>query len=137
MSTTDDTLGSAIRSTTNDACVQALEKNWTAILASALLEVIQWLWDELCAWIAPANWVVWLVGLIPIVGPAASKLLEAVMIAPFRIDWSATYASGALGDISMARNNTACAANTYFETKEILKVDKAFASDSDYYLNSI
>jgi hypothetical protein len=59
------------------------------------------------------------------------------VIVPYRIDWSRTYAGGALGDISMARNNSNCAANTYFETREILKVDKAFASDSDYYLNSI
>ena len=37
----------------------------------------------------------------------------------------------------MARNNANCAANVYFVTREILKVDKAFASDSDYYLNAI
>ena len=37
----------------------------------------------------------------------------------------------------MARNNANCAANVYFETRELLNVDKAFASDVDYYLNSI
>ena len=37
----------------------------------------------------------------------------------------------------MARNNANCTANIYYETKEILKVDRVFASDSDYYLNGI
>ena len=37
----------------------------------------------------------------------------------------------------MARNNANCTANVYYETREILKVDRAFASDSDYYLNAI
>ena len=134
---TEETLGAAIRSESNDSCVLALEQNWSAILAASALEITQWGWDELQGWILPSYWAVWFVSLIPVVGSAASRLLYATFLQPFAINWARTYAAGALGDISMARSNTNCAANTYFETREILKVDKAFSSDSDYYLNSI
>ena len=45
MSTTEDTIADAIRSTSNDACVLSLEKNWTAIIAAAAGEMAQWSWD--------------------------------------------------------------------------------------------
>jgi hypothetical protein len=32
---TESTIGDEIRSTSNDACVMALEKNWEAIIVSA------------------------------------------------------------------------------------------------------
>ena len=66
-----------------------------------------------------------------------STFVWYTMIAPFRIDWTSLYANGTLADISMARNNANCTANIYFETAEILKVDRVFASDADYYLNGI
>ena len=40
MSTTEDTISDAIRSVSNDECVASLEKNWNAILAAAILEII-------------------------------------------------------------------------------------------------
>ena len=52
------------------------------------------------------------------------------------IDFSGTYAEGALGDIAMARSNSKCASNMYFDLS-MYKQDPQFESDSDYYLNSI
>ena len=46
--TTDSTYGaiaSGIKAEGEDACEKALASNWTAILASSLLEMVQWVWD--------------------------------------------------------------------------------------------
>jgi len=135
--TTEDTIADQIRSTSNDACVMSLEKNWEAIIGSAAGEIAQWSFDFLLSWISPVVWVLDFIGWIPIVGAAMSAVGTVVFDEPFRIDWRSTYANGAIGDIAMARNNANCAANVYFETREILKVDRVFASDADYYLNAI
>jgi hypothetical protein len=55
----------------------------------------------------------------------------------YHIDWSRLYAFGAIGDISMARTNYKCVANIYADFDGKLKPDWEFASDTDYYLNSI
>ena len=66
---------------------------------------------------------------IPFMGP--------MLKAHFHIDWSHLYAFGAIGDISMARTNMKCVANIYADIGAKLKPDYKFASDTDYYLNSI
>ena len=137
MTTTEGTLADEIRSNSNDACVMALEQNWAAIIWAAGLEIGQWVFDFLVTWISPVDWVLDFVSIIPVVGAPISAIGMVVLDEPFRIDWSSTYANGAIGDIAMARNNANCAANVYYETREILKVDREFASDADYYLNSI
>ena len=38
--TAESSISEAIRSQSNDACVQSLEKNWNAILAAAILEIL-------------------------------------------------------------------------------------------------
>ena len=85
----------------------------------------------------PVYWILYIVGLVPLIGPAIMKFIDSALFLPFTIQWGQMLAHGALGDIAIARSNTDCAANTYGNTKEVLIVDKAFASDSDYYLNSI
>ena len=137
MTTTEGTIADEIRSTSNDACVMALEKNWTAIIGAAGGEIAQWVFDFIVTWVSPVDWVMDFVSIIPIIGAPISSVGMVVLDEPFRINWSSTYANGAIGDIAMARNNANCAANVYYETREILKVDKVFASDADYYLNSI
>lgn len=82
-------------------------------------------------------WFLDLIAWIPIFGGFLNSLGYVLLVDPFRINWSSTYSNGAIGDISMARNNANCAANVYFETREILKVDKSFASDADFFLNGI
>ena len=135
--TTESTLGKEIRSTSNDACVMALEQNWTAIIGAAIGEIVEWSWNFLLRWINPVELALDTIKWIPFIGGPLFTLGWVLLVEPFQINWKSTYANGAIGDISMARNNANCAANVYYETREILKVDRAFASDSDYYLNAI
>lgn len=46
-------------------------------------------------------------------------------------------AYGALGDMSMARTNSKCVANVYADLADKLIPDYKFASDTDFYLNSM
>jgi hypothetical protein len=135
--TTEATIGTEIRSISNDACLDALESNWVGILAGAAGEIIQWSWDELTNWIDPFNYLAGGLMFLPFIGGYLQDTIVKNLITPFDIDWTTLYAYGVIGDIFMARNNANCTANIYFETKEILKVDRVFASDADYYLNGI
>tara|TARA_B110000285_G_C14950598_1_gene526580 strand:- start:432 stop:749 length:318 start_codon:yes stop_codon:yes gene_type:complete len=101
------------------------------------LEVVEWVWDFGEVFFSPVIWILDLIGWFPFLGGFFQSIGWVLFVDPFEINWKSTYANGALGDISMARNNSNCAANVYFETRTILKVDKVFASDSDYYLNAI
>ena len=53
MTTTEHNLGAEIRSTTNDACLKALNSNWDALHGAAVGEIVQWSWDFLNTWINP------------------------------------------------------------------------------------
>ena len=68
--TTESTIGSELRSTSNDACVLALEKNWTAIIGSASGEIAQWSFDFFLSWFSPVIWFLDFLGWIPFVGGA-------------------------------------------------------------------
>ena len=114
-------LAKEIRSENVDACEKALASNWEAILAAAALEITQWAFDFFTG-------VLFFFG-IPIVGP--------ILKDAFHIDWSRTYAYGALGDTAMATSNMKCAANTYADLAEDFVPDYVFEQDNDFYLQSI
>ena len=101
------------------------------------MEIIQYAYNSYNGVLNPIYWILWVIGLVPYVGPGIMKLIESTLYEPFAIQWGRMFAAIALGDIALARSNTNCAANTYGNSKQVLQVDKAFASDSDYYLNSI
>lgn len=93
-------------------------------------------WIPLVYWISYFIMGVWwfLFGVSEAVIGIQNNLDSALI--PWKIDFGTTYAQGALGDIDMARTNSKCAANMYYDMRN-LKADEQFASDSDYYLNSM
>tara|TARA_B110001450_G_C17506735_1_gene434682 strand:- start:153 stop:770 length:618 start_codon:yes stop_codon:yes gene_type:complete len=117
----------------NDVCMQSLEANWDGILASAILEIIQWAFDAV---FAVFNFTRYIGMMIPIIGIFPLWLSELALdgLAP---DWTRTYAHGAQANLRMARNNARCASNIYVKFGENLKPDYKFAGDTEFYLNSI
>ena len=54
-----------------------------------------------------------------------------------RLDLGQAYAYGALGDVSMARTNLRCSANTFSDLKKYGKADYEMETEVDYYLNAV
>ena len=54
-----------------------------------------------------------------------------------RLDLGQAYSYGALGDISMARTNLRCSANTFSDLQKYNKADYALETEVDYYLNAV
>ena len=118
---------------TPDICMDSLEANWDGILASAILEMIQWGFD---AFFSFFNFTRYLGMMVPIIGIFPLWLSEVALdgLAP---DWTRTYAHGAQANLRMARNNSRCASNIYASFGDDLKPDYTFAGDTEFYLNSI
>ena len=85
------------------------------------MEMVQWGFDFFSPF--------WFLYMIPFFGPIFEDA--------FKVDWSRTYAYGALGDIAMATTNMKCAANTYADLSKLFKPDYVFEQDNDFYLQSV
>ena len=89
---TESTLGDEIRSTSNDACLMSLKQNWSAIIWSSALEILDWTIDLILEWVDPFLWFIDAIGWIPFIGGTVKYLLRATFDTPFRVSWKSTYA---------------------------------------------
>ena len=126
-------LGKALKAG-DDNCLKALNSNWDAIMAATIIEMVQWAFEAFYYLFVP-----FFLNLSLILLPAQWSLMYVKEGYLEHTDTGVgiTAAWGALGDISMARTNSKCVANIYKDLADKLKPDYKFASDTDFYLNSM
>ena len=101
-------------------CQLQFNENITALLVASIFEIFQEsldLFNNTIGLMFAWNWLFQWFGI-------------------FRLDLGQTFAYGALGDISMARTNLRCAANTFADLKAIMEPDYAYENEMSYYLNA-